>query len=108
MSHTLRPDLATIAGLITPKARVLDIGCGDGELLGWLRDYRLVDGRGIEIDQELVHRAISRGIPVIQGDVASDLPHSKGGGIAGSSQASTALQLPPNRRPRGGRKETKR
>ena len=71
----LRPDLAVIASLITPGARVLDIGCGDGQLLGWLRDEKRVDGRGIEIDQQQVHRAIANGISVIQGDVVSDLPH---------------------------------
>ncbi len=71
----LRSDLAVIAGLIEGKTRVLDIGCGDGALLRWLRDFKLVDGRGIEIDQTLVNRAIAQGIPVIQGDVASDLPH---------------------------------
>jgi len=75
MSPKLRPDLAIIAALIAPKARVLDIGCGDGDLLQWLRDYQRVDGRGIEINQELVYRAIARGIPVIQGDVVSDLQH---------------------------------
>lgn len=71
----LRPDLAVIAALIRPCARVLDIGCGDGELLHWLRDHRQVDGRGIEIDQLQVQRALARGIPVIQGDVRADLPH---------------------------------
>ena len=73
--NPLRPDHAVIASLITPNARVLDVGCGNGALLGWLRDHKQVDGRGIEIDQQLVHRAIANGIPVIQGDVISDLPH---------------------------------
>ena len=77
--NTLRPDLAVIASLIAPQSRVLDVGCGDGALLGWLRDYKLTDGRGIEIDQAQVHRAIAKGIPVIQGDVDSDLPHYPGG-----------------------------
>lgn len=71
----LRPDLQVIASLITPAARVLDVGCGDGALLTWLRDQKQVDGRGIEINQQEVNRAISNGIPVIQGDVDSDLPH---------------------------------
>lgn len=75
MSTTLRHDLAVIANFIAPKTRVLDIGCGQGELLGWLRDHKQVDARGIEIDQEQVYRAIARGIPVIQGDVTSDLSH---------------------------------
>lgn len=71
----LRPDLAVIAELIAPKSRVLDVGCGDGTLLAWLRDQKMVDGRGIEIDQVQVNRAIAAGIPVIQGDVDADLPH---------------------------------
>jgi methionine biosynthesis protein MetW len=71
----LRPDLAVIASFITPGARVLDVGCGDGALLQWLRDEKQVDGRGIEINQEAVNRAIASGIAVIQGDVDSDLPH---------------------------------
>jgi methionine biosynthesis protein MetW len=71
----LRADLAVIAALISEKSRVLDIGCGEGDLLYWLRDQKKVDGRGIEIDQQLVYRAIARGIPVIQGDVTSDLAH---------------------------------
>lgn len=75
MITNLRPDLTVIASLITPGARVLDIGCGEGDLLAWLRDHKQVDGRGIEIDQAKVHRAIAAGIPVIQGDVNSDLAH---------------------------------
>ncbi len=72
---SLRPDLAVIASLIRPGARVLDVGCGDGQLLQWLRVHKEVDGRGIEIDQPSVHRAIAAGVPVIQGDVDTDLPH---------------------------------
>ena len=75
----LRPDLAVIASLIAPKARVLDVGCGEGTLLRWLRDEKQVDGRGIEINQADVNRAIAAGIPVIQGDVDSDLPHYPAG-----------------------------
>ncbi len=75
MSMKLRPDHAVIASLINPNTRALDVGCGNGALLGWLRDHKMVDGRGIEIDQQQVHQAIAHGIPVIQGDVANDLPH---------------------------------
>lgn len=71
----LRPDLTVIASLVAPRSRVLDVGCGAGALLQWLRDEKQVDGRGVEIDQTLVNHAIAAGISVIQGDVAADLPH---------------------------------
>ncbi|MCI5049034.1 MAG: methionine biosynthesis protein MetW [Rickettsiales bacterium] len=61
--------------LIQPKSKVLDIGCAEGDLLQWLREHREVDGRGIEIDQSKVNRAIAKGVSVIQGDVNSDLSY---------------------------------
>lgn len=72
---TLRPDLHLIAELIAPGARVLDIGCGDGDLLAWLAAHRQVDGRGIEISQAGVNRCIARGLPVVQGDGDVDLQY---------------------------------
>lgn len=41
MSATLRPDLMTIADLVNPESRVLDVGCGEGELLAWLAAHKL-------------------------------------------------------------------
>lgn len=70
---SLRPDLAAIAANILPGARVLDIGCGDGELLAALRDDKQVDARGMEIDAEKVEQCVSRGLSVIQGDANTDL-----------------------------------
>jgi methionine biosynthesis protein MetW len=70
---SLRPDLAAIAANISPGARVLDIGCGDGELLAALRDEKQVDARGMEIDATKVEQCVSRGLSVIQGDANTDL-----------------------------------
>ena len=70
---SLRPDLAAIAANVAPGTRVLDIGCGDGELLAALRDDRQVDARGMEIDAAKVEQCVSRGLAVIQGDANSDL-----------------------------------
>lgn len=72
-SGTLRPDLAPIVGMIEPGSRVLDIGCGDGELLEYLASHRQVTGRGMEIAQEGVNACVARGLSVIQGDADTDL-----------------------------------
>ena len=68
----LRPDLAIIANHVIPGSRVLDVGCGDGELMDVLR-ARQCDARGIEIDGTNFSRAVSRGLSVIQGDADTDL-----------------------------------
>lgn len=69
----LRPDLAIIAENVAPGSRVLDIGCGDGQLMAALRDSRGIDARGLEIDPANVAAAMARGLPVIQGDADVDL-----------------------------------
>ncbi len=71
--NRLRPDLAKIAELVPEGARVLDIGCGEGELMDVLRHDKHVDIRGMEIDAELVEKAVSRGLSVVQGDADCDL-----------------------------------
>ncbi len=70
---TLRGDLAVIADLVPAGARVLDIGCGDGELLSELRARKAVDGRGIELSATNVAAAVARGLAVVQGDADADL-----------------------------------
>lgn len=68
-----RVDHQLIAELVTPGARVLDVGCGDGELLQLLTSTRGVDGRGIEIDRDKVNACVAHGLSVIQGDADRDL-----------------------------------
>ena len=70
---TNRVDLLAISALVTPGSRVLDIGCGDGQLLKLLEATRNVDGRGIEISQKGVNECVARGLSVVQGDADSDL-----------------------------------
>jgi methionine biosynthesis protein MetW len=68
-----RVDLKTIAGYIRPGARVLDVGCGEGELLELLQTDKQVDGRGVEISQRGVNECVARGLSVVQGDADTDL-----------------------------------
>jgi methionine biosynthesis protein MetW len=70
---SLRPDLAIIAQHVREGARVLDIGCGDGELMAELRERRGADVRGLEIDGANVSLAVARGLSVVQGDADTDL-----------------------------------
>jgi methionine biosynthesis protein MetW len=70
---SLRPDLAVIAANVAPGSRVLDIGCGDGELMAALRDEKQVDARGLELDPGDVAGAVGRGLSVVQGDADTDL-----------------------------------
>jgi methionine biosynthesis protein MetW len=68
-----RVDLALIAEMIAPGSRVLDVGCGDGQLLALLARTKNVDGRGVELSQEGVNACVTRGLSVIQGDADADL-----------------------------------
>ena len=68
-----RVDLQVIADFVEPGARVLDVGCGDGELLARLEEEKGVDGRGIELSQRGVNDAVARGLSVVQGDADHDL-----------------------------------
>ena len=70
---TNRVDLVAISELVAPGSRVLDIGCGDGQLLKLLEATRGVDGRGIEISQKGVNESVARGLSVIQGNADTDL-----------------------------------
>jgi methionine biosynthesis protein MetW len=69
----LRQDLALIAQGIAPDSRVLDLGCGDGALLAFLRDARRCRGYGVEIDDAHVLECVKRGVNVIQADLDSGL-----------------------------------
>jgi methionine biosynthesis protein MetW len=68
-----RSDFAIISDLVEPGTRVLDLGCGEGELLEWLALNKNVDARGVEISGSRVQRAIARGVSVYQGDIDEGL-----------------------------------
>ncbi|MFT5703818.1 MAG: methionine biosynthesis protein MetW, partial [Rickettsiales bacterium] len=69
----IRFDLEIIANLIKDKSKVLDIGCGNGELLQYLKTNKKSDCRGLEISQSDVSLALAKGISVMQGNAENDL-----------------------------------
>ena len=62
-----------ISSLITKNAKVLDIGCGNGDLLYHLEETKNINGQGIEISSKGVQESVSKGLSVIQGDADIDL-----------------------------------
>ncbi len=74
-----RSDFAVIGRLVDPGSRVLDLGCGEGELLAWLKQHKNVTARGVEISPTQVRHAIARGVSAFQGDLnegLADFPDS--------------------------------
>jgi methionine biosynthesis protein MetW len=67
-----RPDHLLVAGMVERGSKVLDIGCGDGDLLQLL-ESRGIDGRGIELSREGVNHCVAKGLAVVQGDADTDL-----------------------------------
>jgi len=73
LSQRERFDFAVIAEWIPPGERVLDLGCGDGSLLRYLRETKKVEGYGVEIDPESVLGCIRNSVDVIQIDIEGGL-----------------------------------
>lgn len=62
----MRADLEIIQQWIPENSRVLDLGCGNGELLAWLREHKNVSGYGLEIDPDKINACIEKGVNVIE------------------------------------------
>ena len=73
--RTTREDFKEILRLVRPGSRVLDVGCGEGELLELLTREKAVDGQGLEISSQGVSACLARGLAVVQGDGDRDLDH---------------------------------
>src|SRR5499427_5961668 len=71
-TESYRSDHLLVAEMVLPGSKVLDVGCGEGDLLQLL-EGRGIDGRGIELSREGVNRCVAKGLAVIQGDADADL-----------------------------------
>ena len=69
----MKQEFKIISNLINKNTRVLDVGCGDGTLMEYLKDSRKIDIRGIEISKNNVQKCLSKGLTVIEGDAEKDL-----------------------------------
>jgi methionine biosynthesis protein MetW len=69
----MRQDLEIVSRFVRDGARILDLGCGDGELLHHLQQVRRVNGYGLEIDAEHIEHCIARGVNVIEHDLDEGL-----------------------------------
>ncbi len=72
-NDSIRFDLQVIADWIEPGSKVLDLGCGKGDLLAWLTANKNVIGTGIENDKEKAAFCIGRGLSVLQGDLNEEV-----------------------------------
>lgn len=72
-SRLARPDFRVIGEIVEPRSKVLDLGCGEGDLLAWLVENKQVMARGVEISSARARKAISRGVSVYQGDINEGL-----------------------------------
>lgn len=72
-SKGLHLNYKIILNIIEPNSKVLDLGCGSGDLLKLLKEDKNVQGRGLELNENNVIKCIERGLPVLQGDIDEGL-----------------------------------
>ena len=72
-TEKIRFDLQIIGSTIEPGSKVLDLGCGNGDLIAWLETNKQVQCTGIEQDKEKAAHCIARGLSVLQGDLNEEV-----------------------------------
>ena len=92
----MRADLEIIHEWIPSGSRVLDLGCGDGDLLASLAEHKQVSGYGLEIDPDKITACIARGVNVIEQNIDQGLGNfaSNSFDVVVMTQSLQALQYP--------------
>lgn len=73
--NSMRYDLQIIASWVEPGSRVLGLGCGEGDLLFYLKHHRRATAMGIEAVEERVAACLAKGLSVVQGDINREVLH---------------------------------
>lgn len=73
----MRVDLQIIASWVEPGSKVLDLGCGEGDLLYFLKTHKNIEGSGIEQNEEKVAKCIEKGLSVLQGEISEEIEDYK-------------------------------
>jgi methionine biosynthesis protein MetW len=68
-----RIDYRIIYQIVKPKTRVLDLGCGDGQLLSFLVKEKKVKAQGIELDEDAIYKCVEKGLSVFHGNIETGL-----------------------------------
>lgn len=76
-SQKLKPDYKFILDIVKQKASVLDLGCGDGELLLLLAKHKKIRGYGIDVDEQAIYNCMVKGLNVLHGDIEGSLSEYK-------------------------------
>jgi methionine biosynthesis protein MetW len=70
-----RPDHQVICGIVEPDSKVLDLGCGNGDLLHLLAERRGAKAQGVELSNDAIHACVEKGLSVFHSDIDSGLPY---------------------------------
>jgi len=72
-----RLDHNFICDLISPNSSVLDLGCGNGDLLCLLSEKKQISGQGVEINEQEIYKCVEKGLNVLHGDIDTELAEYK-------------------------------
>jgi len=75
MKSIKRSDHQVICGIVEPGSKVLDLGCGNGDLLHLLVEKRGVKAQGVELNNDAIHACVEKGLSVFHSDIDSGLPY---------------------------------